>query len=222
MAALSKAKIIVKHTREEFIVQFNPEEYTLNKDNNFASQAIPGLSSPVLQFVNGNMATLDMELLFDTYDTPSFEKQDVRDTTNKFMRLLDIDNELHAPPVLEFSWASLLFDCVLAKATQKFILFANDGKPLRARINATFNEYRNPEKEVVRLNLHSSDISKSHVVKDGESLSIIATHYYKDAGKWRPIAIANQLDNPTSLTAGLTLYIPSLPFSDPVSGEVVN
>ena len=40
---------------------FNPEEYTLNKDNNFASQAIPGLTGPLLQFVHGNMRTLEME-----------------------------------------------------------------------------------------------------------------------------------------------------------------
>ena len=46
---------------------FNPEEYTLNKDNNFASQAVPGLSGPLLQFVHGNMRTLEMELFFDTY-----------------------------------------------------------------------------------------------------------------------------------------------------------
>ena len=49
-------------------VTFNPEEYSLNKDNNFASQAIPGLTSPLLQFVHGNLRTLDMELFFDTFE----------------------------------------------------------------------------------------------------------------------------------------------------------
>ena len=37
---------------------FNPEEYTLNRDINYAQAAIPGLSAPILQFVNGNMQTL--------------------------------------------------------------------------------------------------------------------------------------------------------------------
>jgi hypothetical protein len=64
---LEKAQITVVHTGEKIEVLFNPEEYTLNKDNNFASQTIPGLSSPLLQFVNGNLRTLEMELFFDTY-----------------------------------------------------------------------------------------------------------------------------------------------------------
>src|SRR5215468_95857 len=79
----SKVQIMVEHTGETFSVLFNPEEYTLNKDNNFASQAIPGLSGPILQFVHGNMRTLEMELFFDTYDTDTLPKQDVRDLTNR-------------------------------------------------------------------------------------------------------------------------------------------
>ena len=32
-------------------VQFNPTEYSLSKSNQFAEVAIPGLDSPVVQFV---------------------------------------------------------------------------------------------------------------------------------------------------------------------------
>src|SRR5205085_8282767 len=118
--ALVKAQILVEQTGKRISVLFNPEEYTLNKDNNFASQAIPGLSSPLLQFVNGNLRTLEMELFFDTYSTPSSQKRDVRDLTGKVMKLMDIDPKLHAPPVLHFVWGSLDFRCVLTRASQKF------------------------------------------------------------------------------------------------------
>src|SRR3989442_15585683 len=137
---MDRAQIIVEYSQEKFFVSFNPEEYTLNKDNNFASQAIPGLSSPLLQFVNGNLRTLEMELFFDTYSTPSAQKQDVRDLTGKVMKLMDIDPKLHAPPVLHFVWRSLDFRCVLTRASQKFIMFADDGRPVRARITVTFSE----------------------------------------------------------------------------------
>src|SRR5690349_1181787 len=116
---LAKARITVEHTGSFFDVLFNPEEYSLNKDNNFASQAIPGLSGPLLQFVHGNMRTLEMELFFDTNEPP----RDVREETQKIVGLLDIDSELHAPPVLRVSWASLDFRCVLARAGQKFVRF---------------------------------------------------------------------------------------------------
>src|SRR5438445_9370326 len=106
--ALAKIQITVEHTGESFKVLFNPEEYTLNQDNNFASQAIPGLSGPLLQFVHGNMRTLEMELFFDTTEPP----HDVRDETQKVVGLMDIVSDLHAPPVLPVSWSSLQFRCV--------------------------------------------------------------------------------------------------------------
>ena len=111
---LEKAQILIEHTGEKFDVMFNPAEYTLNKDNNFASQTIPGLSSPLLQFVNGNLRTLEMELFFDTYEA----RRDVREETQRVVRLLDIDSDLHAPPVLRVSWASLQFRCVLARGPE--------------------------------------------------------------------------------------------------------
>ena len=220
--SLVKAKIVAEHNKEEFEVLFNPEEYTLNKDNNFASQTIPGLSSPLLQFVNGNLATLEMELFFDTYDNDKLPKPDVRDITNRFMKLMEIDGDLHAPPVLLFSWASLQFCCVLARASQRFIMFGDDGTPVRARINATFNEFIDPEREAKRVNRRTADFTKVHVVRQGETLSMIAANFYDNPRAWRPIAITNDLVDPRAIAAGQSLSIPSLPFTDPETGEVMS
>ena len=112
--ALERIQILNEQTGQKIVALFNPEEYTLNKDNNFAAQAIPGLSGPLLQFVNGNLRTLEMELFFDTTEPPA----DVRDQTQKVVSLLDIDSTLHAPPVLRVSWSSLQFRCVLARVSQ--------------------------------------------------------------------------------------------------------
>src|SRR2546430_6897421 len=101
--ALAKARITIEHTGDQFDVMFNPEEYSLNKDNNYASQAIPGLTSPLLQFVHGNLQTLDMELFFDTFDT----QEDVRTKTLQLFNLLTINSDLHTPPVLRITWGTL-------------------------------------------------------------------------------------------------------------------
>lgn len=58
----------------EFEVLFNPNRYSLEKSNQIAEVGIPGLGSPILQFVRGNARTLSMELFFDTYE----QQQDVR------------------------------------------------------------------------------------------------------------------------------------------------
>jgi LysM repeat protein len=205
-------------------VEFNPEEYTLNKDNNFASQSIPGLSSPLLQFVNGNLRTLDMELFFDTWDDkqPAMKKRDVRTLTEPVVALMAIDSDLHAPPVLQVAWASLQFQCVLAKITQKFILFRPDGIPVRAKLNVTFNEFLGPEQQAAQTPKFSSDLSKVHVVLQGETLSDIAYKFYQDPTSWRPLALANDIDDPLGLSAGQVLRVPPLPFLDPDTGEAVS
>jgi LysM repeat protein len=218
---LAKIQITVEHTGESFKVLFNPEEYTINKDNNFASQAIPGLSGPLLQFVHGNMRTLEMELFFDTYDTDSLPKRDVREETNRVVKLLAIDPALHAPPILRIAWASLQFRCVLARVSQKFILFSDDGNPVRARLTCTFNEFIDAEREAKEVSRQTANFSKVHVVTQGETLSMIAAKHYDNAQVWRPIAIMNDLVDPRHLFPGQSLRIPALPFIDPESGEVL-
>jgi len=200
-----------------FSVMFNPEEYSLNKDNNFAAQAIPGLTSPILQFVHGNLRTLDMELFFDTTD----DQTDVRNQTNLITGLLVIDSNLHAPPLLQVDWGTLSFSCVLAKASQKFLRFLPDGTPCRARLTVTFNEYLDAATQVAAANLQTADFTKVHVTKAGDTLWSIAGQLYEDATQWRPIALANGIADPRSIVPGQELQIPSLPYTDPTSGEVV-
>jgi len=207
---LSKAKIVIEHTGEEIAVMFNPEEYTVQKDNNFASQSIPGLSSPIIQFVNGNLKTLEMELFFDTTD----ERRDVREETTKVSGLLDIDSDLHAPPVVRVVWASLQFRGVLTKASQQFTKFLESGEPVRARLNVSFSEFIDEEREAKEVNRQTADFTKTHVVTGGETLSLIASRYYEDAKNWRPIAIVNGIDDPRSLEPGQSLIIPSLPIGE--------
>ena len=218
MPSLAKAKCLIEATGEQFEVVFNPEEYTLNKDNNFAAQNVPGLSGPLLQFVHGNLRTLEMELFFDT-----FEKQrDVREQTARVTRLLDINRDLHAPPIVRISWGSLQFRGVLARASQKFILFLPDGRPVRARITCTFNEFIDLGRELKEVDRQTANFTKVHAVVEGETVSAIAGRLYEDPRLWRPIAIVNEITNPRALVAGQALTIPALPFVEPESGEVIS
>lgn len=216
--ALERVNILNEQTGEKVLAMFNPEEYSLNKDNNYAAQAIPGLTSPLLQFVHGNLQTLDMELFFDTFDT----QDDVRSRTSQIFSLLAINSDLHTPPVLQVTWGSLDFRCVLAKVSQKFLKFYNDGRPGRARLTVTFNEYLDAATQVAEANLQSPDFTKAYTVKQGDTLSGIAANFYEDATKWRPIALANAIVNPRSIVPGQELQVPPLPYTDPSTGVVLS
>ena len=47
-----------------------------------------------------------------------------------------------------------------------------------------------------------------HWVQKGETLFAISNRYYADGGKWKEIARANQIEDPSRLSAGMRLEIP--------------
>jgi LysM repeat protein len=222
--ALEKASITNTLSGVSVSVLFNPEEYSINRGNNFAQVEIPGLRGPLQQFVSGNMQTLEMELLVDSYEAHGNSNkagEDVRNLTNQITDLMNIDPDTHAPPVLLFTWGSLSFTCILASANQTFIMFRPDGVPVRARLQVTFNEFINAEMEAKETKRETVDYSHRYVVQQGETISSIAGKVYKNARLWRPIAIFNNLDRPQTLTAGAELLVPRLPFRDPETGAVM-
>jgi hypothetical protein len=227
MPSLEKAIITNTVTAERIPVMFNPEEYTLSKDINYAQTGVPGLSAPLLQFVHGNLQTLEMELFLDTYErhqegsrVVNRAGEDVRTLTRKITDLMNIHPTTHAPPVLLFTWGSLSFTCVLARASQRFIMFLPSGTPVRARLQVTFNEFRNADLEAKEIKRETADFTKVHVVRQGETLNAIAWETFGDPALWRPIALQNNIHDPRILAVGMQLVIPSLPFRDPETGEV--
>jgi hypothetical protein len=189
-------------------VHFNPAEYSLELGNQFTGTPLPGLSNPILSFVNGNADVLTMELLFDTYTDG--KSSDVREETNKIARLLEIDPEIHAPPPVRFVWGPLSFRAVIERLSQRFTMFREDGVPVRATLNVTFKEYKTIEEQLSEKPNQSSDWTKLRVLTQQDSLSLIAAVEYGDPALWREIAEANDIDNPRLLEAGQEIRLPPL------------
>lgn len=199
---------------------FNPKEFSVEKSNQFAEVNIPGLSAPVLQFVRGNARSVSMDLFFDTYE----EGTDVRLFTDRITGwdagsmfsnlpgaakgLMDIDSELHAPPVCLFIWGAFLFQCIIERVSKRFTMFLPEGIPVRATLSVTLKEYREVDIQVKELDLHSPDVTKRWIVKQGESLWSIAVSEFGDPEDWRLIADANDIDNPRVIEPGTDLVIP--------------
>ena len=199
---------------------FNPKEFSVEKSNQYAEVNIPGLSSPVFQFVRGNARSVTMDLFFDTYE----EGTDVRIFTDRITGwdagsmasclpgsakgLMDIDSELHAPPVCLFIWGAFVFQCIIERVSKRFTLFLPEGIPVRATLSVTLKEYREVDIQVKELDLHSPDLTKRWTVKQGDSLWSIAAREYGDPADWILIADANGIDNPRTIAPGLELVIP--------------
>jgi hypothetical protein len=193
----------------EIPVLFNPAEYNLEKSVTYGEQSIPGLSSPVIQFVNGGVETLSMELFFDTYE----EGTAVTEHTKKLDTLLAVDGDLHAPHACRFVWGDeggINFKSVLESASKAFTMFLQDGTPVRATANVTFKRLQTPREQGAEQPSSSPDKTKLYIVREGDTLWGIAAAEYGDPTAWRPIANENDIENPRSLQVGHELVVPPL------------
>lgn len=201
--------------------RFNPERYTVNKAVQIAEIAIPGLDSPVQQFVRGQTEKITCELFYDTTDLGTVEGvKDVRELTGEIYKLLKVTKETHAPPrcLLQWGAAGKLFSfgtnvwpwCVLESVAEEFTLFSPSGVPLRAKLNVSFREAWTIEEQLQETPRHSGDRTKARPLGPGQTLSHLAWQEYGDAGAWRPIAEANDLDDPLAVVPGQMLRVPRL------------
>jgi nucleoid-associated protein YgaU len=219
-AQLKKATITVLDGADKgkvIGVLFNPTEYSFERTNSYKATAVPGLGSPLLQFVNGEADTLSMELFLDDYTDPKGptslqqkENDPLAKRLTDLSKLLLIDRDLHAPPPVRFNWGPMEFFAVIEKLGRKVTMFHPDGSPARATLSVSFKEYRTLRQQLEDPRRESADKSKRRVVVGRERLWFIAAREYDDPSEWIRIAAANDLDDPRDIAPGDWLLLPPI------------
>ena len=192
---------------DEFKVLFNPNQVEISKTGWKMENYEPVVSK--------ELTRLSLELFFDTALT-GIPPENVQNYTRKIFSLtqLRIGTKSKRPPRCQLIWGTisgkdsvLLPDGFLESVTKRLTHFLEDGTPVRATLNCTFKEWREPTKEAKIENPIDDPV---RIVKRGETLSSIATEEYNDPSLWRIIAEENRLINPRKLNPGMVLTIPPL------------
>jgi nucleoid-associated protein YgaU len=215
--SLAKAAILNLDTGEPPIrCMFNPKEYTFNKANSWKAGDTKGSNVPPLEFERGQPATLQLQLLFDTYAEGKDVRKEYTDAIWKLMQvdesLKDKKNKKGRPARTRFQWGKTWsFEGVITKIAQKFTLFLPDGTPVRATLDVTFQQTKD-ESLYPRQNPTSGGTETVHLwtVQEGDTLAWIAYKEYGDTNLWRVIADANRLTQVRRLRPGQVLEIPSV------------
>jgi nucleoid-associated protein YgaU len=214
--AVTKAVIKNLATGKEVKVLFNPKEYAFSKANQWKAGDGKGGNVSPLEFGTGGPTTLTLQLFFDTFE----QRRDVRDAyTNALWQLTLVDKKLKdkknkkgRPPTVQFIWGNAwFFKAVITNIKQNFTMFLDDGTPVRATVDITFQQVEDTE-DFKKQNPTSAGTGGQRVwtVHQGDTLASIAYEEYGDATLWRPIADANRLENVRRLTPGAVLEIPDV------------
>jgi hypothetical protein len=187
-------------------VMFNPTEYGIDRGAHYAELPVPGLKTPILQFVRGEAEVLNVELFLDG----STGRGSVEENLEALRRLVQIDGELHAPPVCAFEWGGERFVGVVTSLKEKYSLFDESGAIKRARVTLSMKSYRALEVQQRELKRSSPDRTRARVLREGETLATLANEAYGDPRLWRVIAQANNVDRPRFVAPGTPLRIPAL------------
>lgn len=205
-----------------FSVYFNPETYSISHSNETdvnrhdlkaANQSI------VFTYLDAKPSDLSVELLFDTYESikPSMLQNNVRESYTKLRQYMQIDSELHAPPVLLFAWGKVNFVGVLSKFDETFTMFSDTGTPVRAKLKITLTGGTADELKIKAT--HSPDRTKIRTVQQKQTLWELAAREYGSPEQWRAIADRNGILNPRKLRDASRIVIPSLPSGGFPDGE---
>jgi nucleoid-associated protein YgaU len=207
---LVSTKLEIKNTDtgKIFKVQFNPERYTVDKTTTWTASKEKGKTAPLV-FGGTARKSISFEFFFDTYA----EGKDVREEyVGKLLALMEPTVTTKPgnkrPPILLISWSSFVFKAVLERLSQNYTLFTDQGKPVRAVVNATFKQYSTAQEDAQKS--PPGDPTTAHLVKEGETLNLIAAKEYGDPRLWRLIADKNRLRDPLHLEVGTLLEIPPL------------
>ena len=215
-ASRGKAKIRNTDTNETVEFQFNPTEYSFQKQVGWKEADTGGANVPKSTFTGGKPITLTLKLFFDTQDTG----EDVRKKyTDKLWKLAlvtpgkkDPKTRKGRPPVVEFQWGKIwTFKAVVTQISSSFTMFGISGVPVRATCDIQLKQVEDPSSYPFQ-NPTSGGVAghRTHVVEQGERLDLIAANEYGDAQQWRHIAHANGLNDPLRLRPGTILSLPPL------------
>ena len=208
---------------EHVQVLFNPTEYTVEQTNTWEAQNTQG-GKPRTQFTRADFRKLSMELFLDSYEEKDASNQvvDVRTYTDRIAKLMvaSVDHsEGKRPPIVEVTWRDappgtgnpdFPFKGVLLSLRQQFVLFSEEGCPVRAKLNLTLQEYLQPDEIEERFPKRSSFPARTYSIKQGDTLSGIAQAMWKKPLEWRRIADENKIQDPRLLLPGTELSIPKI------------
>jgi nucleoid-associated protein YgaU len=118
-------------------------------------------------------------------------------------------------PTLIFTWGPLVYEVCLKSADISYVRFTESGEPIRAKVSIVMQEQPSLL-AILSTNPTSGGLPGrgQHVVSTGDSLQSIANANYGSPGRWRALAEANGIDDPTRLRPGQVVYLPN-------AGEVV-
>jgi nucleoid-associated protein YgaU len=215
-APLDKDSTEVKAQIATIEFKLNPHTITYSKSVGWQSTgAGKAQSSQLAQFGKAEPAQMAFDVMFDTSFELDRGKAAVVSPVNALLAcciptMTSVDKDMPMPPWVRLHWGQATYPYMIMKSVGvTYPVFSADGIPLRAVCKLSLQEVFSA-KGATNPTSGALTAKGSHPVIEGDSLPSISYRHYGNANLWRRIAEANDIDDPSRLAVGSTLFVPSL------------
>ncbi|MBD2604438.1 LysM peptidoglycan-binding domain-containing protein [Scytonema hofmannii FACHB-248] len=226
---LTKVKILAYEDKRfqskhgEFDLPINPEQFSQAFKVEYDLAQAQGSQGNDPRFKFTRPEELKLDFTFDgTGVVPIKGKantfyKDVAGQVQEFLNVVyTMKNNTHKPNFLRLLWGNFSFgnkngfDCILKDLQINYTLFSPDGKPLRAKISATFVNYIEQERRLREEGKQSPDVTHIRKVTAGDTLPLMTHRIYGDQSYYLQVAKVNGLVNFRRLATNTDLRFPPL------------
>lgn len=207
----------------KFELPINPEQFSQNFKVSYDQQQDAGSQGNNPEFKLTKPEELVLNFVFDGTGVIPIKGQanafhkDVVGQVEAFLKLAYFMNsDTHKPNFLRILWGAITFgdqssfDGLLKDLTIDYTLFAPDGKPLRAKLKATFMSYVATQRRLREEGKKSPDVTHIRTVKAGEKLPLMTNRIYGDQSYYLQVAKTNGLVNFRRLRKNTDLRFPPI------------
>ncbi len=190
-----------------YIAMFNPEKFSVSNQIDYNYDRTQGSTGSEQRFDKVSPRSFSFEFLIDGTGA-SGEIRIVDADIKLFKYTVGYIGDTHRPTYLIINWGTFLVRCILKSLTVNYTLFTAFGIPLRATINASFEEYITQELEQLQNFLSSPDVTHVRTVTASDRLDLMSYNIYKDSKYYMELARVNKLNQFRKLNVGDKLVFP--------------
>lgn len=202
---------------EPFVTMFNPDKFDDKYEIEYKKDQPQGTEENASKFNKTKPPDYQFEFLID--GTGTAEKKaniEAKDRVSKeiddFLEVVyKYKGETHRPSFCKITWGEwLVLRCIFKSCSISYTLFDPGGKPLRARIKATFYDVKSDKRRVLEQDDQSPDMTHIRQVKEGDHLALMCYRIYGDIRYYPLLARSNNLMQFQELKAGTEISFPSV------------
>ncbi len=201
-----------------FTLPINPEQYAQKFEIKYDAKVAPGNQGVEEKFTSSAPEELKLDFVFDGTDSVYGYAHLGKSVPQQIQELkevvYDLSGEIHQPRYLKVIGLGIIFPSVLKNLDITYTLFKTDGTPLRAKISATFLNFKEVKRRVAEEGKNSPNLTHFRQVKGGDTLPYMVFKIYKSPNYYLEVAKANGLTNFRRLTTGEQIRFPPFKSND--------